>query len=184
MNQKKKLKEALDKNKDLENEIKRIKNEENKLKLENKKLKEDLYKLNKIISQMQKQKQNNNIDNNEIKKLKNEIIILNNKLNTKDNEINDLKNKIKNNAVKRQKVDMEDIMVINFISTDSTVYCGIKCLPTDIFAEVEEKLYQKYDDLRNTNNTFTANARPILRFKKISENNIKDGDIIQLFKIE
>ena len=33
---------------------------------------------------------------------------------------------------------------------------------------------------------FTVNAKPILRFKKICENNIKDGDIIQiqLFKLE
>ena len=31
---------------------------------------------------------------------------------------------------------------------------------------------------------FTVNAKPILRFKKIYENNIKDGDIVQLYKIE
>ena len=31
---------------------------------------------------------------------------------------------------------------------------------------------------------FTANAKPVLRFKKLYENNIKDGDIIQLFKLE
>ena len=67
---------------------------------------------------------------------------------------------------------------------DSTVQCGIKCLPTDTFAEVEEKLYKRYDNLRDTNNNFIANAKPILRFKKICENNIKDGDILQLFKLE
>ena len=60
----------------------------------------------------------------------------------------------------------------------------MKCLPTDIFAEVEEKLYKKFENLRNTNNTFTANAKLVLRFKKICENNIKDGDIIQLYNIE
>jgi hypothetical protein len=31
---------------------------------------------------------------------------------------------------------------------------------------------------------FTANAKPILKFKKLFENQIKDGDIIQLFKLE
>ena len=31
---------------------------------------------------------------------------------------------------------------------------------------------------------FTANAKPVLRFKKICENNIKDGDIIQLLQLE
>ena len=204
----KKLDEALIKNKDLENVIIRLKDminqnninkeneiknikinenelkiENNKLKKENKKLNEDLFKLNKILSQMQNQ--NNIIDNNEIKKLKDEIIILNNKLIAKDNEINDLKNNIKNNImIEKHKVNLEDIMVINFVSQDSTVNRGIKCLPTDIFAEVEEKLYKIFDELRNTNNMFIVNARPILRFKKLVENNIKDGDVIQLFKLE
>ena len=173
-----------------ENEIKSIKIKENELKIENdklkkenKKLNEDLFKLNKILSQMQNQ--NNIIDNNEIKKLKDEIIILNNKLIAKDNKINDLKNNIKNNImIEKHKVNLEDIMVINFVSQDSTVNRGIKCLPTDIFAEVEEKLYKIFDELRNTNNMFIVNARPILRFKKLVENNIKDGDVIQLFKLE
>jgi len=49
---------------------------------------------------------------------------------------------------------------------------------------VEKKLYKKYDDLRNTNNMFTVNARPVLRFKTMKENKIKDGDIIQLIKLE
>ena len=31
---------------------------------------------------------------------------------------------------------------------------------------------------------FTVNANPILRFKTLSENNIKDGNVIQLIKIE
>ena len=102
----------------------------------------------------------------------------------KDNEINDLKHKIQNNSIERPKYDINDIMVINFISTDSSVHYGVKCLPTDVFAEVEEKLYKKYDNLRETNNTFIADAKPILRFKKICENNIKDGDILQLIKLE
>ena len=76
------------------------------------------------------------------------------------------------------------MMVINFISQDSSVQEGVICLPTDVFAEVEEKLYKKYDNLRNTNNMFTANAKPVLRFKKICENGIKNGDKIQLFKLE
>ena len=79
---------------------------------------------------------------------------------------------------------INEIMVINFMSQDSTINEGIKCLPTDVFAEVEEKLYKKYDNLRNTNNMFTANAKPVLRFKKLYENGIKDGDKIQLFKLE
>ena len=152
------------------------------LKNEIKKLKEDLLKSNKIINGMQSQ--NNNINNNEIKKLRDEIILLTSKLNIKENEINDLKNSIKNNKIEEPKFSMNDIMVVTFISTDSSVNVGIKCLATDVFAEVEEKLCKRFDNLRNTNNMFTVNARPILRFKKMFENQIKDGDFIQLFKLE
>ena len=31
---------------------------------------------------------------------------------------------------------------------------------------------------------FTVNAKPLLRFKKMFENQFKDGDFIQLFKLE
>ena len=180
-------------NKNMQNqsdEIKRLKdglnkykkeNEKLKLKLdishkENNKLKEDLIKANKIISNIQ--------NNNETNKLRDEINKLKYELIMKENELKDLNNKLKNNIKKDKKVDFDDIMVINFISGDFSVNCGIKCLPADIFAEVEEKLYRKFDNLRNTNNMFMANAKPILRFKKICENNIKDGDVLQLHKLE
>ena len=82
------------------------------------------------------------------------------------------------------KYKIDDIIVITFQASDSSVNYGIKFIKDETFAEVEEKLYKRYNDLRNTNNMFTANAKPVLRFKTINENNIKDGDIIQLFKLE
>ena len=151
-----------------------------KYRIENDKLKADLLKANKIISGIQ----NNQNSNNELKNLRDEYNKLKYELTLKENEIKDLKDKIQNNSIEDMKVNYKDIMVINFISMDSTVQCGIKCLPTDIFAEVEEKLYQRFDNLRNTNNMFMANAKPVLRFKKIIENNIKDGDVLQLHKLE
>ena len=53
-----------------------------------------------------------------------------------------------------------------------------------LLIDIEKELYKKYDNLRNTNNMFTANAKPVLRFKTLSENGIKNGDKITLFKIE
>ena len=123
-----------------------------------------------------------NNNNNEIKKLKDEINSLKYQLNIKDKEINDLRNK--SNVIEIPKYKIDDIIVITFQASDSSVNYGIKCIKDETFAEVEEKLYKKYKDLRNTNNMFTANAKPVLRFKTINENNIKDGDIIQLFKLE
>jgi len=63
-------------------------------------------------------------------------------------------------------------MIINFIFQDSSVNIGIKCLPTDVFAEVVKKLYKRFDDLRNTNNMFTVNAKPVLRLKKCLKFNL------------
>ena len=103
---------------------------------------------------------------NEINNLK-QIIV------QKDKEINELKSKIPNAYVK-----MNDIMVINFLSTDQNIRCGISCLADDTFAEVEEKLYKKFDKFRDTNNVLLFGGNIILRFKKVRENNLHDGDTI------
>ena len=169
----------------IKSELDKYKKEKEKLKSEldkykNEKLKQDLIKVNKIISGID----NYQIDANEIKNLKDENNKLKNELSLKENEIKDLKNNLQNCTKIDKKVYYKDIIVITFVSMDSSVQFGVKCLQTDLFDEVEEKLYKKYDDLRNTNNMFIANAKPVLRFKKICENNIKDGDIIQIFKLE
>ena len=166
----KKSKENLDKNN--ENYLTEVK----KLRVEKENLQSELSKAQKIIKNLA----NNQIDNNELKNLKVENENLKNQLVNKDKEIKDLKS----NIIERPKYDINDIMVINFVSLDSTVHYGIKCVSTDVFAEVEEKLYKIYDDLRNTNNMFTVNAKPVLRSKKLCENNIKDGDVVQLIKLE
>ena len=174
------------------NEIKRLKNEVEKYKkeselykkemekykIENEKLNGELSKLKKIIGGFQ----NNQIDNRELKNLRDEISTLKYQLNIKNNEINELK--LQNNGKIEQKINLSDVLVIYFKPVDNSFYDGIKCLANETFAEVEEKLYKKHNDFRNTNNMFTANALPVLRFKTIGENNIHDGDVIQLYRIE
>ena len=176
------------------NEIKRLKNEVEKYKkeselykkemekykIENEKLNGELLKLKKIIGGFQ----NNQIDNRELKNLRDEISTLKYQLNIKNNEINELKLKLQNNGKLEQKINLSDVLVIYFKPVDNSFYDGIKCLANETFAEVEEKLYKKHNDFRNTNNMFTANALPVLRFKTIGENNIHDGDVIQLYRIE
>ena len=171
-NEKHQLKDEIEKYKKKCDEYKK---EIENLKKENIKLNEELLKSNKIIGAIQ----NNKIGNNELNKLREDNAALRYQLNMKDKEINNLK--LKN---KKIKVDIDDIMVIYFTPTDSSFYQGIKCVKTETFAEVEEKLCKEHNELRNTNNMFTAHAFPILRFKTIAENNIKDGDVIQLYKIE
>ena len=108
----------------------------------------------------------NQMNINEINNLR-QIII------QKDKEINELKLKIPNEYVK-----MKNIMVINFLSTDQNIRCGIPCLADDTIAEVEEKLYQQFNEFRNTNNILLFGGNTILRFKKVRENNIHNGDTI------
>ena len=95
-----------------------------------------------------------------------------------------MKTQLQNLGKNQKLVDFNKIMVVNFISMDQKIDCGIKCLETDTFAEVEEKLYHKYNEYRDTNNNFISNGKLVLRFKKICENGIKDGDKVQLINIE
>ena len=171
----KKIKDELEHYK---NEYDKLKKEYDKLKDDNEKLNNELIKAKKLISNIDN-KSNENANLNEIINLKNIIL-------QKDNEILNLKLKLQNidNNNNKKSVNYDDILFVHFISSDQNINCGIKCLKTDTFAEVEEKLYQKYEEYRETNNNFIAKGRIILRFKKIFENNINDGDKIELLKLE
>ena len=114
----------------------------------------------------------------------NEIGALKYQLLQKDNEILKLKSQ-SNSKQTKEKFDMDEIMIVYFESQDQeTNHVAIRCLASDTFAEVEEKIYKKFNNYRNTNNTPICNGRIILRFKTLSENNIKDENIVQLIKIE
>ena len=137
--------------------------------IDKKKLMDELKKYKKENEEM---KNKNNLLTSENMKLKNDL--------SNANEIisNFNRNNQQNNNV--NMVNINDIIVIQFISTEQKINCAIKTLKTDTFAEVEEKLYQKYPEYRETNNNFIFNGKIILRFKTVFENNIQDGDKIQL----
>ena len=172
---------------ELLNEVDKYRSENEQMKDKIKQLENDNNMLNNEVNKAKKiiaglnQKQNEEQEN--------QYIILSLKETIKDQEkkINDLKTQINNTVNIKKSVtgfDFDDIIVVHFISMDQKINCALKCLKTDTFAEVEEKLYQKYDEFRETNNNFIANGKMILRFKKISDNNIHDGDKIQLINIE
>ena len=155
-----------DGNKKLLDELNKYRKENEELKNKIAILSNENIKLNKILSNFN----SNNKQNNNVKTL-NEII------KNKDIEINNLLKKLQNKN--NINVKYSDIIYIHFISSDKKIDCHIKCLKTDRFAEVEEQLYEKYEEYRETNNNFIRNGELILRFKKICENNIQDGDEIQ-----
>ena len=139
---------------------------------------EDLKKANKIIEQQNKTINDLQNELNNYKAIINNFISDINNISRKDSEFNKLKSQSDNN--RNNNVNLNDIVCVNFISSDKKVHFAISCLKTETFAEVEEKLYKQYPQYRETNNNFIANGTPVLRFKTIDENKIKDGDKIQL----
>jgi len=106
-------------------------------------------------------------------------------INQKDLEINNLKSQLNNinmnsNVSNNFNVNFNDIVSVNFISSDSKIHFAITSLKTNTFAEIEEKLYKKYPEYRETNNSFLAKGKVILKFKTIAENKIDDGAPITL----
>ena len=154
-------------NQKLRDELNKCKKEIDELKNKINILNNGLAEANKIISNFK----SNNQQNININYL-NEII------RNKDIEINNLKLQLQNKN--NINVNFNDIVNVHFISTDQRINYPINCLKTDTFAEIEEKLYQKYSEYRETNNNFIAKGKLILRFKKICENNIENGDKVQL----
>ena len=141
-------------------------------------LQNELTKARKIIEQQKltindlQNKLNNS--NNIINNLNNEINNYKNIISKKDLELNNIKSQLNNN-IPNNNVNFNDIMCVNFISSDKNVHFAASCLKTNTFAEIEEKLYKQYPQYRETNNNFLANGTQVLRFKTIAENNIGNG---------
>ena len=55
------------------------------------------------------------------------------------------------------------------------------CKNTDLFVRIEERLYNEFPKYKNYETHFKVNTRPILRFKTLEENRIKNNDMINLF---
>ena len=202
------LKEKSKKLEILENEIKLINKKYAKREEEYKKKLLISCKLYIIILVIQKEKQdlinklNKSKINNfnlgiKIKEKENELENLKNELNEKINQINNLKknndeyiNKIDmlekeklnlNNKLNSQNIiDRNEMMCVNFISSDQYINYSIPCTSSDIFKELEEKLYKEYPKYRETEKVFLHNGNSILSSKTIEENKIESGKPILL----
>ena len=165
-----------------------------------KKLKEELEKSKTIIKKLESKikelenKLKNKLDDNESQEI---IMTLTNtismneermKVLEKENENNkNIKKSLNEENIKKINLDsklykMEDIISVNFTSTDQKINFSLPCAKNDIFAVVEEKLYKVYPEYRETNNFFLQKGKTILRFKTLNENNINPGFPILLIK--
>jgi len=135
------------------------------------KLEDDLNTAQEIIQQLY-----NQIDEleKEISNKDNIIKSLNNDIKLKDNEIREFISKLNNEYINK-KIDREQIMCVYFTSIDQNIQYPIPCIKTDLFKEIEEKLYKQYPEYRETNNFFICNGKQISKFKTIEENEIGNG---------
>ena len=142
---------------------------------------------------------NNTADKARIKELEDQLkenrIQYENLLNLKDKEIIELKNliqtyenlKINNKLIDINKInetqkEKKNDFVLNFLSPYFSF--GISCSEDDIFAFAEEKLYQKFEELRDLDNIFLVNGRRIKRFRTIKENKLESGMPITIQQVE
>ena len=101
------------------------------------------------------------------------------------NEISNLKNQMNDLKMnKNSNLDFinpgEKILCLQFRSVDQIVDLAIPCKNTDLFVRLEEQLYERYPDYKETNNYFTCNGIVIKRFKTLEENKIRNSDKIIL----
>ena len=165
-------------------------NNSNKNNIDSKNLLEEYIKENnKLKDEIEKLIEENNLLKNDLQKanylIKNNTdYIIPNLINTikeKEKEIKDLK--IQLIKSQNKSIDFDNLLIISFSSNDSYISnYAIKCRKTDTFAVIEEKLYQEYPQYRNTHNSFLVKGNVILRFKRMDENDIKDGDKILLIR--
>ena len=141
-------------------------------------LKDELKQAKQIIEQQKITIQNLQNQINDINSNHN-ITIQNYKniINQKEQELNNLKIQLQNNDISSNNIyiNKNKIMAVNFISMDGKIHFAVPCIDSDIFAEVEEKLYKQFPEYRETNNNFLANGEQVLRFKTIKENKIGNG---------
>ena len=120
--------------------------------------------------------QNNNINNNNIN-LGNPNELLQSII-KKDRIIEDLRLKL--SRFPFELSEGERLISIIFTSTDQRIHYSIICKNTDIFYNLELKLYQRYNELSELENYFTVNGRRVNKTKNLEFNKIKDNDIIIL----
>ena len=169
---------------DLKKQLLEEKENNNRLKTENK-------RLEKMINSLKQE----NIDIN--KKLEKEIIKLKSNMRQLENELDRKNNTIQDyileiNSLKENKNQItsikpgEKIFPVLFITQGNHDIFNytMTCKNTELFVRLEERLYEDFPQFKKMETIFMVDARRILRFQTLDENNIKRNDIISLFVVE
>ena len=140
-----------------------------------------IYQLENLLNEERNKNQeliikNNNLEN-ELQKKINIENNLNKEINELEQENNDIKLKIKENSLNKF-LSGEKILALLFLSRDFNINKPIACKNTDIFVEIEDKLYNESPILKKRNKIYLVNGKTIESNLSIEKNNIKDGNTI------
>ena len=175
----------------------KIKELEKLLNEEKNKNKELNLKINDLEFMLKEALNKNTELNQKIKTLEEQYInkkdtIPNNNLNNEENlteiikknniEINELKAKLSRYPF--ELLDGEKMISIIFNSGKQDINYSIICKNTDLFVNIELKLYQEYPQYSEVENFFTTNGERINKYKSLEVNKIKNNSIILLESIE
>ena len=168
------MKKEKNKNNRLTRQIKKLEKELSIEKDSKNRLNITLEEANKKISDLTNQLSNNfnSIQNNK-------VIELQKIIDMKNQEISQLYMRINNNGVKFMPGD--NIISIGFISVNQKIQNYNRAYKdTEIISRIEEKLYNEYPEFKEKETYLMLNANKIKRFKSLKENNVKNGDVIQV----
>ena len=107
-------------------------------------------------------------------------------LEDKIEDLNNTINKLKqdnNNLIREYENKIISVLFITQGNQDILNY-SMACRTTDLFASLEERLYQDFPQYRNIKKYFMINKNRISESKTLKENKIKNNDIIYIFTIE
>ena len=100
---------------------------------------------------------------------------------TVDNKIIDKETTVRQNGIKDGDTIIinfekeEEVMAIQFISSEQDFTYPIACKKNDIVLDVEAKLFAKYPDLKKKNIYYTANGRILKKEDSLEKNGIENG---------
>jgi len=135
-----------------------------------------IFNINKDDSEKIKELENQLKEVNEI--LKDRVNKANSIIAKNQKTIDELKEKLSRFPFELLKG--EKLMSIIVESSDKKLQRAIVCKNTELFCDLEKKIYQENDKYIDVGNIFTLNGKKIDEMKSLDDNNIKDNDIIIL----
>ena len=79
---------------------------------------------------------------------------------------------------------METIMAVVFVSLDNNINYPMACRKTDIFKNIEKKLYLEFPILKSKKIYFVANGNIVNSSYTIEQNKIENGNTILIYENE